>query len=118
MLGYLIPLLREIMRQLTFPSLNKDARSIPWICVQVPANCTVLSPPCFLLVPLSPRSVTIKDRSHVSASRLSIVQRSSRVSRFSHKTHGTTFDWQQSVIIIRVPGDLPRGWGPIWTRSR
>lgn len=61
-------------------------------------------PPFFPQLP-----VTIKDRSHVAASRLSIVRRSSRVSRFSHKTRGTTFDRRQSAIIIRVPGDLRLG---------
>lgn len=49
----------------------------------------------------------IKDRSHVRPSRLSIVQRSSRVSRFSHKTRPTTFDRCQSTIII-VLGDVRR----------
>jgi len=71
----------------------------------------ILFPPRSLLVPLFPRSITIKNRSHVPASRLSIVQRSSRVSRFSHKTRGTTFDRRQSAIIIRVPSDLPQRLG-------
>jgi len=52
--------------QFTFTSLNKDARSMPSVCVQVPTDYIVLFPLRFPPALLFPRSATIKDRSHVS----------------------------------------------------
>lgn len=93
-----------------------DTRPIRY-CIRVLVDDFVSS--AFSSRSLFPVLVTIKDRSHVPAGPLSIVRRSSRVGRFSHKTHGTTFDRRQSAIIIRVPGDLLRRRGPIRSsRSR
>lgn len=107
------------------PHLHSRARgwvSARWgVYVRVTArgSCFVSFPPHFppVLRFFSTGPVTIKDRSHVPASRLSIVRRSSRVSRFSHKTRGTTLDRRQSAIIIRVPGD-PRLRAPVALSSR
>lgn len=63
-----------------FMSLLKDAGSIAWFYIQILADYMVLFLLDFLPVPLFPRFVMIKDRSHVPASRLSIVRSDRHVS--------------------------------------